>query len=353
MSDIIITEKNLSRFNKRLQKALSNHLKQDIPLHLASLLFAQALGVDTVHHLQEKLLEPVKKENECQQLQDFIEHYFLIHPESQLLSFYFFLDNNYLALSIDAKSKKLNSEEGFSIFFGSEPSYLDTELNRLSLSEKDISFIHELVSLLHFDDLPLNIYLAEKLKLHFKLESNSIYDFKLNKEFESVNNYGFCEKLYALVDIDFFERKGASYVLHNDKYVFIDLEHEQFQLFKSFSEAKLLIDDKHMLVEFLTPIHQFSTLISPSKHKVQGISSHYVYKENNELIGLTSNNQFQHIIHNDNDFHFFLGKSFYNIFRDKSFLTHKIAINNPYRLEVLSGFDSCIPKKEIKTKNHK
>lgn len=359
MSEITINQKNLSRFTKRLQKSLSEHLNQEIPLHLASLIFAETLGVDSIHHLKEKLLQHTENashllpNDECKKIDNFITHYFSIHHESQLLSFYFFLDDNNLALSIEAKGKKLNSEEGFSVFFGSTPSYLNNELNRLSLTDKDLEFIHELVSFLHFDDLPLNIYLGERLKQYFKLEPNSIYDFKMNKEFESITNYGFCEKLYALVGIDFFERKGAPYVLHNDKYIFINLENENVRLFKTFSDAEKHIDNTNMLVEFLTPVNQFSNLVSPSKHKTQGICSHYFYKEKNQLIGVTANIQFKHNINNLEDFHFFFGQNFYNIFGDKSFFNYKLAINHPYRTQILSGFDSCLIKNQVKIKNSK
>lgn len=55
MSDIIITEKNLSRFIKRLKNTLEQDLQIQVSHNKASLLLAKTFGVDSLHHLQQKL----------------------------------------------------------------------------------------------------------------------------------------------------------------------------------------------------------------------------------------------------------------------------------------------------------
>lgn len=55
MNNIEINSDNLSRFNKRLQKALKNKFDLDIKLADASNLFAQALGKDTEYELKKVL----------------------------------------------------------------------------------------------------------------------------------------------------------------------------------------------------------------------------------------------------------------------------------------------------------
>jgi Fe-S cluster biosynthesis and repair protein YggX len=55
MSIITISEENLSRFNKRLQKALEEFLGTDVKLTDASKLFAKTLGKDSEHELKKAL----------------------------------------------------------------------------------------------------------------------------------------------------------------------------------------------------------------------------------------------------------------------------------------------------------
>lgn len=55
MSDIIVTSKNLSRFNKRLQKELQEYFKQDVPLHIASKIFAKSLGAQNEYDLKHSI----------------------------------------------------------------------------------------------------------------------------------------------------------------------------------------------------------------------------------------------------------------------------------------------------------
>ena len=92
MSEIIITSQNLSRFSKRLQKSIEKQLGQQITLTQASLLLANAFGVDSIHHLQKKLESSNIKEgltinSSAEELDiiSFIENYFNTTNNSKIL----------------------------------------------------------------------------------------------------------------------------------------------------------------------------------------------------------------------------------------------------------------------------
>lgn len=55
MSEIILNNSNLSRFNKRLQKALEEYIKQPIKLTDAAKIMAKAIGKDTPEELKKAL----------------------------------------------------------------------------------------------------------------------------------------------------------------------------------------------------------------------------------------------------------------------------------------------------------
>lgn len=73
MSQIIINEENLGRFNKRLQKALNEEQSgnfEKIPLNQASKIFAKALGKDSEHELLTALrLGSKNSENKTSEMQ--------------------------------------------------------------------------------------------------------------------------------------------------------------------------------------------------------------------------------------------------------------------------------------------
>lgn len=336
MSDIIVNQKNLSRFTKRLQKSLSKNLTQEIPLHLASLILAETFGVDSIHHLQQKLTEETKDETLV--IKELIENYFSSNLNTKILGFSIIANdfNDSVSFNISAKSKKYEDEEGFGIFLGENSSYIDKELNNLDLSFDDLDFIKQLVSKLHFNDLPKSLYLGAKLKDFFNIKKrNTYYSFKNSKNFESVTNYGFCESIFVLVEEDFFEKVGAPFTLNNDHYCFIDLNNTNHKFFNDINSGINAITQDTMLLEFKTPINQSSSLIQKSQYKVQGICSHYIYLKNNQKIATTVNLSFSNDINDIKDYFYFLGKNKVNI--DKHFNIESIPVNHPYKDKILEG----------------
>lgn len=55
MSDITITTANLSKFSRRLQKALAEEFNQDVKLSTANKLFAKSVGKRNLYELQEAI----------------------------------------------------------------------------------------------------------------------------------------------------------------------------------------------------------------------------------------------------------------------------------------------------------
>lgn len=175
MSDIIITQDNLNRFNKRLQKALKKQFNQEIPLHVSSNLFAQALGVKDEYQLKKKLEVSADKSNtiidnnldvytlKAQNLLNDIKDYFS-HEKSLLHSFVvYYIDGN-VSLHINAKSKKFpNTEQSFGLYFEDSPiDYLDT-LNNFIHSQDDFIFLENICRKYFTDDYDQNIYLGSRL----------------------------------------------------------------------------------------------------------------------------------------------------------------------------------------------
>lgn len=193
MSDITITIDNLSRFNKRLQKALKSHFNQDVPLHIASNLFANALGVDDEYQLKKKLEinhnqitnnqtdnTNVVKNNtnttseisinyediyveKAQSLLNDIHSYFA-QGKSLFNSFeVYYIDGN-VSLHINAQSKKLvNSAEGFGLYFEDNPiQYFKENLNKLKHSKDDLVFLENLCKKYFTDDYDQNIYVGSR-----------------------------------------------------------------------------------------------------------------------------------------------------------------------------------------------
>lgn len=348
MSNISITENNISRFNKRLQKSLEKHFTQEIPLHLASLILAETFGLDTIHHLQKKLSE--RQVDECEKIKQMIELY--LQGNTNIVSLSFIYEGNNISFNIGVKSNKYG-QEAFGIFFGKQPIHVEKYFKQLQLTENDINFITNLIKELHFEDIPRNMYLAEKLKAYFKINNDGVYEFKLNNCLIEVPNYAYCEKFFVTINDDFFERIGAPFTLDNDKYTYIDLrEEEEINFYSSFDQAykKLIHSENIIIMEFLTPINKLDGY-KESVYKKEGISSHYMYKEADKIMASTVNGDFSELIKKMADYYHFLGKNEFNIDNNKQRVISKYPINHPYRTEIETGFDSCIKKPTLKSKN--
>lgn len=186
MSNITITTENLNRFNKRLQKALQKHFNQDVPLHIASTLFANALGVDGEFQLKKNLDIPTQVSknisdpytNKAQSLVDELTEYFKKHSSklSSISITYIYKD---LAINIVSASKEFtDEEEGFGIYFGDNPNkYLEKELSIIEHSSEDKQFLEHICKTYFTEDIAENIFLGSRIAKIYNLDidnNNSI-----------------------------------------------------------------------------------------------------------------------------------------------------------------------------------
>lgn len=187
MSDIIINLENLSRFNKRLQKALKKQFNQEVPLHIASNLFANSLGVNDEYQLKQKLETNINtQDNSINQLDNKdiytvkaenllkdIKNYFA-ENKSLLSSFVvYYIDRN-VSLHIESKSKKFPTiNEGFGLYFEDNPlEYLHDNLKKLTYSKEDLVFLENLCKNYFTDDYDQNIYVGSRLIKLIGLKKN-------------------------------------------------------------------------------------------------------------------------------------------------------------------------------------
>lgn len=180
MSDITITSDNVSRFNKRLQKALQKHFNQEVKLHTASTLFANALGVDGEFQLKNNLDIPIVVNNNLSEpyvvkakslLSDFSEYF--KNKQSKLSSVNISYIYNNLAINIVSASKQFpDEEEGFGLYFEDNPNtYLEQELSNLECSTEDKQFLEYICQTYFTKDSAENIFLGSRLANMYNLNS--------------------------------------------------------------------------------------------------------------------------------------------------------------------------------------
>lgn len=182
MSHITINSDNISRFNKRLQKALQKHFNQEVQLHTASTLFANALGVDGEFQLKKSLDTPtITKKNisdpytvKAQSLITELTEYFK-NNQSTLSSVTISYIYKHLAINIVSRSKKYpEEEEGFGLYFDDNPiTSLEKELSHLQYSKEDKKFLEYICRTYFNEDIAENIFLGSRLAKIYDLNSDN------------------------------------------------------------------------------------------------------------------------------------------------------------------------------------
>ena len=377
MSNIVITEKNLSRFHKRLKKAIEQELGSTISLTTASQIFAQTFGAQNEHEFKTLLQkeEPIKnvsssqEENklkplstsknsaneflEADEIIQYIQNYFKNNNSTKINSFDLIKDENYLFLSISAPSQKYSyTLESFGLYFGDnnvEQSF-EKERKNLVLNKEDELFIQDIIEKLQFKDIPKNIYFSEKLKKYISdnysnMQSSFIFNLHQLENIVEIVNYGFVKKQFALIEKDFFEKNACPFVLNSDKYVDVSLKNHKVEIFDNFDQAFDSLNPNKILIDFLKPL-------DPQKYKneIKGLSSYYLYFDNHVLKGSTMNGFQKKEIAHKNDYYYFLGKVYYNINNNHYQIKTNMPINEFHRKEILEGFRNCEipPNKMVK-----
>lgn len=244
MTDITINKTNLSRFSKRLQKALKEQFKQDVPLHIASLLFCNALGVNSEHELKtllekektiyegtmtdEEFLKRIEKydasilsskelrEKRVKELIQELEQYFKNNPtlfnHVSITDGYDFDD--LAGIYIGSVSPKYKDIAGFTLYFERNPKgYLDKELKRLEHSGDDAKFLNHICDKYFSQDSDENKFFGSNLRKYLKLYHNrtyTIYKKKNDYKFE-VNHLGMVTEKFILIPLEYKESELPSY----------------------------------------------------------------------------------------------------------------------------------------------
>lgn len=193
MSDITITKDNLSRFTKRLQKALKKQFNQEVPLHVASTLFANALGSQGEYELKQQLDIPIPKNQnnhidkntdnkdnvqdiytiKAQQLLDDFSTYFASGKSLLSSLVILYIDRN-ASIQLTSYSKKFpQEEEGFGLYFEDNPiQYLHKNLDKILHSHDDLLFLESICTKYFNHDFLQNIYLGSRLIRLLGIDSN-------------------------------------------------------------------------------------------------------------------------------------------------------------------------------------
>lgn len=178
-----ITSDNLSKFNKRLHKALKDIVGDNISLSQSAELMARAAGFKTLRDLQSHLqsegavptpnlastsLPPVLQNPNIAWIEKInadISHYASTHPDSTIRQWSWAKSNGSYSLQIEG------DDAAFGLFFGSDVmSYVDKETAHLSATFQDQHFIRELAARFPIDPIEsqkLGLDVAQVCKLPF------------------------------------------------------------------------------------------------------------------------------------------------------------------------------------------
>lgn len=223
-----ITSDNLSKFNKRLHKALKEVMGETVSLSQSAELMARAAGFKTLHDLQTHLLLeealptannpstplPPVLENPSvawiEKINADIVRYASTHTDSTIRKWSWVKSNGSYSLQIESDNA------GFGLFFGSEVmSYVDKETAHLSATPQDQHFICELATRFPIDPIEgqkLGLDVAQVCKLPFMRDGwSSIarhpkYTTKLGEFpiYVTVSNFGEAIQDFAVIDPNSF-----------------------------------------------------------------------------------------------------------------------------------------------------
>lgn len=303
MSEITINKNNLNRFEKRLKKGLEEELGISIPLHVASKIFAKALGVSNRFELQANIDKPFKNEFEKQaeEFYEIIVNFINSNPKSQFthLSIEKIDDVPVLYLSAKGKNKKDN-EYGFSIFFNTEKhEYINTNLSKMNIDENHEKFILNLKDKFICKTKEENEYLG---KCIFKYLQNkgSLNFLNHKKELSEIEGFGILQEELIIVNENFIENEGLPYTVQNKDFSYLDLKdytlNNKVEYCSSVEQALNHLQDNKIILNFL----------HLPNNRINGICSFYIYKENNDIFITSVTEEMKKQINNASDCEDFL-----------------------------------------------
>jgi hypothetical protein len=206
---IAITQENLPKFSKRLQRALQAKLGVDIGLSDCTTLLAQSLGATNTHQLMQWMSAPASKEASATsqdpampQAQLFLDWFNSnIPPNTAFERIELAHANGDIGLHLQSQSKKYRpDQESFGIYWDDSrhpSSYVANELSRLVCTPADEKFIQDLVAqFFPVDDSErkiLGIRLAKRVGIH-DVQSFCLYQ-AMDRSRE-ITQVGHCKEVF-------------------------------------------------------------------------------------------------------------------------------------------------------------
>lgn len=233
-----ITSKNISKFTKRLHKALQKTLGDNAPSLLQSAeLLAQAAGFKTLHDLQTHFsVQPIGlntsfEERWVEQIENKIINYMKTHPDSQIIEWTWANFDN-LTVSLNIQSK----DGGFGMYFMNDNTFNETDIANylLNPTNNDILFIQEIGNFFNSTTQKEQVMLNFHVKTSKSISIDEFYSIAKHLNFKkqhvfSEDNLGWLVEDFVVVEKD--ELNGLPYIKHGNKWV--DLN--QIKTVKEFS----------------------------------------------------------------------------------------------------------------------
>jgi len=235
-----ITSDNLSKFNKRLHKALKEAFGDSVSLSQSAEMVARAAGFKTLHDLQTHLapktlpvaVTPLPQISDnpsttwIERINADIRHYAATHPTSVVQHWRWRENEGTHSLDI------VGDHASFKLVFGEDVmSYVDTELSCLKATEDDRTFIGDLARRFPTDPIEgqkMGLDMARFCKLPFMREgfysiarspkyTTALGDFS---KYETVPNLGEALQQFAVVSSESFVADFA-----NSHHQYLDIGH--------------------------------------------------------------------------------------------------------------------------------
>ena len=317
MSDIIINRNNLSRFNRRLQKALSSQLNQQVPLHTAAALFAKALGLPSEHALQAALdkihtdrahvdPEPTARARSLlESSQDLygdkakgllkeLEEYFK-NSNTQLLRVDI-LDCSVAssperAIVFTSKSIKYDEWQCFGLYFEGNPlQYLHQEAQKIEHSREDLAFMENLCYTYFSDCVEENMLLGAKIAQLLQLQRNTGYTIYKNPQLSrhtlvQIANFGVCKEQFIIVDKNYFDKSSTLFLFGRDQYC--EVRAGQNPIYDTIEEALGHKRSDEMVIQYCTPYYL------KANSTPQAVCSYLLYSDETQLWLVTINGKYK------------------------------------------------------------
>ena len=223
MSNIVITSQNISRFAKRLQKAIFEETGHKIPLNQASLLLSKTFGKNSIYELQKSLEDASKNPVEVTSLEQIFDletenfknkfenilEYISQEKDSKIRDLFFVIRKNQLFMSI-------SSTDGYREFHSFQPGQMKS-ISPEHFSLVDYQKLNEFIAYV-FDE---NIRFVAHKYVYFQISQGNGQFWPSYKHLR-IDYSSVCEDIFLIVPESSNVEINGSYLQNSDKTIYID-----------------------------------------------------------------------------------------------------------------------------------